>query len=246
MTDGYTQAELSQKKSNIFDDFNLYYSRIKPLFKTAEEVSFFYSRFFCACSMENSQQNSSIDSKPKFLDAFQCCFEGVLISLWFLRANFRIQLSSICKDLVKTHLDILDLYEYYLHFSLAWLQKNSEALLYMLEPFLVAQSNDRNPYNIDIVNLKKLIPKIGQLLAQTSFMSNIQNLQLSERAEDKLVADIKHSIPDDERWKIIGTCLWQHMSRFMIFNLNLVLAKLEDGNLSGPSTENILMGSLIS
>ncbi|KAL3008820.1 hypothetical protein AAZX31_07G052800 [Glycine max] len=234
MTDGYTQAELSQKKSNIFDDFNLYYSRIKPLFKTAEEVSFFYSRFFCACSMENSQQNSSIDSKPKFLDAFQCCFEGVLISLWFLRANFRIQLSSICKDLVKTHLDILDLYEYYLHFSLAWLQKNSEALLYMLEPFLVAQSNDRNPYNIDIVNLKKLIPKIGQLLAQTSFMSNIQNLQLSERAEDKLVADIKHSIPDDERWKIIGTCLWQHMSRFMIFNLNLVLAKLEDGKLSGP------------
>ncbi|TKY64098.1 DmX protein 2 [Spatholobus suberectus] len=234
MTDGCTQGELSQKNSNIFDDFNLYYSRIKPLFKTAEEVSFLYSRFFCACSMEYSQQSSSIEGKPKFLGAMQCRFEGVLVSLSYLRAILRIQLSSISKDLIETHLGILDFYEYYLHFSLAWLQRNLKALLYMVEPFLVARSSGRNPYDVDMVNLKKLIPKIGQLLAQTSFIPNIQNLQLSERAEDKLVANIKHSIPDDERWKILGTCLWQHMSRFMISNLNPVLAKLEDGNLSGP------------
>ncbi|XP_014492513.1 uncharacterized protein LOC106754956 isoform X1 [Vigna radiata var. radiata] len=226
MTDGYTQGELSQKKSDMLEDFNLYHSRITPLFKTAEEVSFFYSRLFCACSMESSQQDLLIDGKPKFLDASQCCIEGVFVSLWFLRATLRIQLSSISKDLIKPLLDILDFYEYYLLFSLAWLQKNSEVLLYMVEPFFVAQSNGRNPYDVDMVNLKKLIPKIGQLLAQTSSIPSIQNLQLSEH-------DIKHSIPDDERWKIIGTCLWQHMSRFVISNLNLVLAKLEDGNLSG-------------
>ncbi|XP_029129055.1 uncharacterized protein LOC109807783 isoform X2 [Cajanus cajan] len=236
MIDGCTQGELSQKKRNIFDDFNLYYSQIKPLFKTAEDVSFLYSRFFCACSMEYFQRSSSIsfiEREPKFSDALQSRFEGVLISLSYLRAVFRIQLSSIGKDLVKTHLDILDFYEYYLHFSLAWLQRNAEALLYMVEPFLVPQSNGRNPYDIDMVNLMKLIPKIGKL-AQTSFMPNIHNLQLSKCAEDKLVADIKHSIPDDERWKILGTCLWQHMSRFMISNLNPILAKLGDGNLSGP------------
>ncbi|KAK7381980.1 hypothetical protein VNO80_00582 [Phaseolus coccineus] len=227
MTDGSTQGELSQKKSDMFDDFNLCNSRITPLFKTAEEVSFLYSRLFCACSMENSQRDSFIDSKPKFFYASECRIEGVFISLWFLRATLRIQLSSISKDLIKTLLDILDFYEYYSHFSLAWLQKNSEVLLYMVEPFFVAQSNGHNPYDIDMVNLKKLIPKIGQLLSQTSSIPSVQNLQLSE-------CDIKHSIPDDERWKILGTCLWQHMSRFMISNLNSVLAKLEDGNLSGP------------
>ncbi|ESW07263.1 hypothetical protein PHAVU_010G115000 [Phaseolus vulgaris] len=227
MTDGSTQGELSQKKSDMFDDFNLCYSRITPLFKTVEEVSFLYSRLFCACSMENSQRDSFIDSKPKFFYASECRIEGVFISLWFLRATLRIQLSSTSKDLIKTLLDILDFYEYYLHFSLAWLQKNSEVLLYMVEPFFVAQSNGHNPYDIDMVNLKKLIPKVGQLLSQTSSIPSVQNLQLSER-------DMKHSIPDDERWKILGTCLWQHMSRFMISNLNSVLAKLEDGNLSGP------------
>ncbi|XP_027907848.1 uncharacterized protein LOC114167099 isoform X2 [Vigna unguiculata] len=225
MTDECTQGELSQKKSDMLDDFNLYHSRITPLFKTAEEVSFFYSRLFCACSMESSQQDPLIDGKPKFSDASYCCIEGVFISLWFLRATLRIQLSSISKDLIKPLLDILDFYEYYLLFSLAWLRKNSEVLLYMVEPFFIAQSNGRNPYDVDMVNLKKLIPKIGQLLAQTSSVPVIQSLQLSEH-------DIQHSIPDDERWKILGTCLWQHMSRFMISNLNSVLAKL-DGNLSG-------------
>ncbi|CAJ1950442.1 unnamed protein product, partial [Sphenostylis stenocarpa] len=232
--DGCTQGELYQKKSNIFDDFNLYYSRVTPLFKTVEEVSYFYSRLFCACSMENSQRYLIIDSKPNLLDTSRCRFDGVLISLWFLRATLRIQLSSISKDIIKTPLDILNFYEYYLHFSLAWLQKNSEALLYMVEPFLIAQSNGHNPYDIDMVNMKKLIAKVGQLLAQTTSLPSTQNLQLSEHAEDKLDADIKHSIPEDERWKILGTCLWQHMSRFIISNLNSILAKLEDGNLSGP------------
>ncbi|KAJ1378686.1 WD40/YVTN repeat-like-containing domain superfamily [Sesbania bispinosa] len=197
MTDGCTQGEMSQKKSDIFDVFNLYHSLFKPLFKTAEEISSLYSRFFSACSMEYSQRNSALlekgastESRSMFSDASQCHSE-------------------------------------------AWLRRNSEALLLMVRPFLNAHANGRNPYEVDMVNLKKLIPKISQLLAQNSSITNIENLQVSKCAEDKLAADVKHSVPDDERWKILGTCLWQLMSRFMISNLNLVLAKLEDDNLSG-------------
>nr|KYP54633.1 DmX-like protein 2 [Cajanus cajan] len=192
MIDGCTQGELSQKKRNIFDDFNLYYSQIKPLFKTAEDVSFLYSRFFCACSMEYFQRSSSIsfiEREPKFSDALQSRFEGVLISLSYLRAVFRIQLSSIGKDLVKTHLDILDFYEYYLHFSLAWLQRNAEALLYMVEPFLVPQSNGRNPYDIDMVNLMKLIPKIGKKYTYgESYLINMDSESISLQEKIRLVS----------------------------------------------------------
>ncbi|MCH88048.1 hypothetical protein A2U01_0008929 [Trifolium medium] len=102
----------------------------------------------------------------------------------------------------------------------------------MVQPFLIAHDGC-NPYEVDMVNLKKLIPEVAQLLDQNSFITNIENLQVSKGAEDKPGADIKCPVPDDERWKILGTCLWQHMSRFMISNLNLVLAKLEDENLSG-------------
>ncbi|PNY04245.1 hypothetical protein L195_g000661 [Trifolium pratense] len=183
VTDGSTQGELFQKKRDRSDVSNLSHSQLfKSLFKTAEEISFLYSRFFSACGMEYSQQSSTLEK-----DASQCHFE-------------------------------------------AWLHRNSEALLFMVQPFLIARDGC-NPYEVDMVNLKKLIPKVAQLLAQNSFITNIENLQVC--AEDKLGADIKCPVPDDERWKILGTCLWQHMSRFMISNLNLVLAKLEDENLSG-------------
>ncbi|XP_027334436.1 uncharacterized protein LOC113849054 isoform X2 [Abrus precatorius] len=234
MTDGRTQGELSQK-NDIFDAFNLYYSRVKPLFKTAEEISFFYSRFFSACSMEYCQRSSTFHEKDASTesrsDASKCNFEGLLISLRYLRNIVRIQLNSISKDLIKTLLEILDLYEYYLLFSLAWLQRNSQALLFMMEPFLIAQSNDCNPYEVHMVTLKMSIPKITQLLAQNSSIPSIQNFLVFKSAEDKVVADIKHSLPDEERWKILGTCLWQHMSRFMTPNLNVILAKLEDAKL---------------
>lgn len=240
MIDGCTQGELSQKKSDIFDVFNLSHSQFKPLSKTAEEISFLYSRFFSACGMEYSQRSSSLlekgaspEIRSKFLDASQCHFDGLLISLWYLRDVLRIQLRTISKDLIKKHLEVLDLFEYYLYFSLAWLQRNSAALLFLVQPFLMTHANGCNPYEVDMVNLKKLIPKVAQLLVQNSSITNIENLQVSKCAEDKIVADIKHSVPDDERWKILGTCLWQHMSRFMISNLNLVLAKLEDDNISG-------------
>lgn len=238
VTDGSTLGELSQKKSDIFDVSELSHSQFKPLFKTAEEISFLYSRFFSACGMEYSQQSSTLeqgastDITSKFLDASKCHFEGLLVSLWYLRAVLRSQLRYISKDLVEKHLEILDLFEYYLHFSLAWLRRNAEALLFMVQSFLIAPDGC-NPYEVDMVNLKKLIPEAAQLLAQNSFITNIKNLQVSKCAEDKIGADIKCPVPDDERWKILGTCLWQHMSRFMISNLNLVLAKLEDEKLSG-------------
>lgn len=237
-TDGCSQGELSQKKSDIFNVFNLPHSRFKPLIKTAKEISFLYSRFFSACSMEYSQQSSTLLEKgasteisSKFLDSSKCHYEGLLISLWYLRAVLRSQFRSISKDLIKKHLDILDFFEYYLYFSLAWLQRSSEALLLMVQPFLIGHDGC-NPYEVDMVNLKKLIPKVAQLLSQNSFITCTENLEVSKSAENKLDADIKCSVPDDERWKILGTCLWQHMSRFMISNLNLVLAKLEDGNVS--------------
>ncbi|KAL4360243.1 hypothetical protein S83_027107 [Arachis hypogaea] len=245
IADGCARGELSQKKSDVSDAFSLYRCRVKPFFKTVEEISFFYSRFISACSMGYSEQSStsiekvaSTESRSMFSDASKSHFGGVLISLWYLRAIFKIELRSISIDHVKEHLDILDLFEYFLQFSLAWLQRNSGALLFMVEPFLTANANGCNHYEADMVNLKNRFPKFAELLTRNSFTTNVQNLQVSECTEDGKVDDTKHSIPEDERWKILGICLWRHMSRFMISNLNLVLDKLEDGNSSGSFHRN--------
>lgn len=178
-------------------------------------------------SLALSEKNTYIETRSKFPNVWQSQFESLLISLWYLRAILRVPFGSLSKNLMSKILHIVNLLEYYLHFSSAWLQKNSEALFLMVQPLLIAHADGHNPHEVDIVNLKNLIPKISDLLVQDSLVDNTLKC-----GEDIQVADIKQLIPDDEKWMILGACLWQHMSRFMIYNLNMTLDTLEDGNLS--------------
>ncbi|KAK4268897.1 hypothetical protein QN277_022124 [Acacia crassicarpa] len=229
-------GDKSHKNSDIGDASALYYSWLRPLFKSTIESSHFFSRFFTACSMGNSQhsitsfENSAyIESKLKFSSAWQPqLVKGLLISLWHLKAILRIQFDSFCKNIMEKTVDILNLFEYYLYFSLAWLQKNLEAIFLMVQPFLIARIDDRNPYEVDMVNLKKLIPKIMELVTQHSLVDHA-----SKCGQDIQVVNVKQLIPDDEKSMILETCLWQQMSRFMIYNLNKIVDTLEDGNLPG-------------
>lgn len=232
---GCTTGDQYQKKSDRADASMLYHCWLRPLFKTIIEISYFFSRFFSACSIGYSQQSLTfsendayIETRSKFSNAWQSHFESILISFSYLRAILRIRFDSFSKNLMTKTLDIVNLFEYYLHFSAAWLQKKSEALFLMVQPFLVAHADGHNPHEVDIVDLKKLIPKISDLLVQDSLVDNTLKC-----GQDTQVADIKQLIPDDEKWMILGACLWQHMSRFMIYNLNMVLDTLEDGNQSG-------------
>lgn len=229
-------GDQSHKNSDAGDTSALYYSWVRPLFKSIIETSHFFSRFFPACSMGNSQQsitsfkNSAyIESKLKLSSAWLSHFvEGLLISLWYLKAILRIRFGCFSKNIMEKTVDILNLFEYYLHFSLAWLQKNLEAIFLMVQPFLIARIDDRNPYEVDMVNLKKIIPKIMELVTQHSLVDHA-----SKCGQDIQVVNVKQLIPDDEKSMILGTCLWQQMSRFMIYNLNKIVDTLEDGNLPG-------------
>lgn len=229
-------GDQSHKNSDTGDASALYYSWLRPLFKSTIEISHFFSRFVTACSMGNAQQsitsfeNSAyIESKLKFSSAWQSHFvEGLLISLWYLKAILRIRSGSFSKNIMEKTVDILNLFEYYLYFSLAWLQKNLEAIFLMVQPFLIARIDDHNPYEVDTVNLKKLVPKIMELVTQHSLVDHA-----SKCGQDMQVVNVTQLIPNDEKPMILGTCLWQQMSRFMIYNLNKIVDTLEGGNLPG-------------
>ncbi|KAI4328931.1 hypothetical protein L6164_021244 [Bauhinia variegata] len=70
-----------------------------------------------------------------------------------------------------------------------------------MQPFLIARAHVHNPYEIDMVSVKKLVTEIAEYKAFNS-------------------------------WEILGAFLWQHMSRFMIHKLNMVLDRPEKGNSS--------------
>jgi len=91
---GCVPRDQSHKNSDTVDAYVLYCSWLRPLFKSTIEISHFFSRFFPACSIGNSQrgitfyENSAyIESKLKFSGAEQSHFvKCLLISLWYLKA----------------------------------------------------------------------------------------------------------------------------------------------------------------
>ncbi|XVE77297.1 hypothetical protein DITRI_Ditri13aG0051100 [Diplodiscus trichospermus] len=200
----------------------------KPLSKVAENISFLFSHFIAACSITCSPSKScymengvSQEVGSNRVDAWECYFQGVKLTFWRLRAAMRL-FSSIYKEVVTPKLlTLLDLYEYCAHFASAWLQKNSERLVLMMQPLLISYTDGHTPYEVDMSTLKKMFHQVPVTATCTTLIHDlIGGLEVDRCVEGKQVGELLHLIPEDERWHIIGVFLWQHMSRFMKHKLN--------------------------
>ncbi|KAG7994737.1 hypothetical protein I3843_01G073200 [Carya illinoinensis] len=241
--DGSASQDQSQDKHYKVDSFILYPLLRMPLLKATNEISLLFSRFITACSitcpqtkLRNIDHDMSANNRSKWLDTWGYFFQGLMPSLLSLRAALRFISSSITKDLMMEPLMILDLFEFYVHFASAWLQKNSKVLLLMVQPLLITLTNGHAPYEADVTNMRKLLPQIEELVAHNISMDDRgKGLQASNCVQNKLARDMVHSMPEEERWQIIGTCLWQHMSSFV----KQKFEKLDDKCLPGVSIRKL-------
>ncbi|KAL5859510.1 hypothetical protein ACOSQ4_000806 [Xanthoceras sorbifolium] len=239
----YNRQGKSQDESNTIDSFLLYSLQHKQLLKSTEDVSFFLLRFIAAssitcsnlksCNIENDMYSKV---RSACLDSWGYNFQFVISSLWSLRAALRIFTGSFAEDLGLELLTLLDLYEYYVHFASTWFQRNSKGLLLMVQPLIITYTNGHTPYDVDMANLKNVFHQIPELVNKKLSTDNVNgDLQAPRCSEDNKGGDLIHSIPEDERWQIMGACLWQHMSRFMKHKLLSVSSRLDEYNFSGLS-----------
>ncbi|KAL5540048.1 hypothetical protein UlMin_042821 [Ulmus minor] len=245
---GYIFQDRSQDKTQMADSIHLNHLMKKPLFKVAGETSLLLSRFIVSCSVTCSQlkllyiENDTCESGSLSSNAWGYHFRCLMSSLCLLRASLRIGCGSIDEDLIVKPLMILDLIEYYVNFAYVWLQRNTKGLVLMMQPLIMTHTNGHPPYEVDFANLKKLLPEMGEWVSHSLSHDDLGNgPQVSDQLLENQGNDIKNSIPEDERWKIIGACLWQHMSRFMNHMLNKMSFKLDDSCFSG-----MLLGRLSS
>ncbi|OMO64215.1 hypothetical protein CCACVL1_21938 [Corchorus capsularis] len=233
--------EHSQYENHIIDS-SLWHSLLhKPLLRVTEDISFWFSHLIAVCSVACSPSNScymengtSHDFRSNRIDAWGCYLQGVTLSLWGLRFAMR-NFSGIFTEVISSKLlTLLDLYEYYAHFASAWLQKNSEGLVLMMQPLLITYTNGHTPYEVDMSTLKKMSYRVADEITWKTLTDNlIGGLEVARCAESKQAGELLHSIPEDERWHIIGTFLWQHMSRFMKHKLDSIATVLDDSCPSG-------------
>ncbi|KAK9035763.1 hypothetical protein V6N11_077793 [Hibiscus sabdariffa] len=215
--------EYSQHENRIVDNSLWYPIFHKPLLKLTEDISFLISHFIAACSITWSPSKLcymencvSHESTSNWRDTWGCYFQGIKISLWSLRAAMRI-FSSIFEEVMTPKLlTLLDLYEYYANFAYAWLQKNSEGLVLMMQPLIITYTNGHTPYEVDMLALKEILNRVSDTVTDVL----VGGVEVDRCGEDKEVGELLNLIPEDERWRIIGAFLWQHMSRFMKHKLN--------------------------
>ncbi|KAK6239684.1 hypothetical protein QUC31_005153 [Theobroma cacao] len=239
---GYSH-ECSQYENHIIDSSLRYPLLHKPLLKVTEDISFLFSHLIAACSITWSASKScymengaSHEVRSNWLYAWGCYFQGVRLSLWNLKAAVRIFSANYKEADTSKLLTLLDFYEYYANFASAWLQKNSKGLVLMVQPLLVSYTNGHTPYEVDMSILKKVSYQVADTVTQNTLINDIiGGLEVARCAEDKKVRELLHSIPEDERWHIIGAFLWQHMSRFMKHKLDSIAVLLDDTCPSGFS-----------
>ncbi|XP_062091370.1 uncharacterized protein LOC133797478 [Humulus lupulus] len=240
----YVNQEHAQDKSHAVDRICLYSLTSKPFLKATKETSLLFSRFVVACSITCSELKSpymendvSCESRSSWSNASAYYLQCLLLSSRILRASLRIKCGSLSQDLNTKFLTALDLIEYSVHFSYVWLLRNYKCLLLMLESLLIKNTDEHILYEVDIANLKKLLPQIADFASQRLLDNDVgKGHHISRGLLEDQGLNTKHSIPEDEQWKIFGACLWQHMSRFIKHQIKKMY-KLEDSYFSDLSRE---------
>lgn len=234
---GYTRRihleDENQKVNDVFFNPPIF----KPLMKATEEISLFFSRFIVASSISCIRCiDNSVSSENKYLlsNAWGC-FEGLTLLLRQLRSALRTLHRFLGEDLLTKTSIILDLTVFCVYFSYSWLRRNSKALFLLVQPLLNTRSHVKTSYEVEIDKLKQLLPEIADMLLQGLSLDNGARgaLQVPNSLSESQEKDIKCIIPEDETWKIVGACLWQHMARFLKHKTNVMIHELDKGFSSG-------------
>ncbi|XP_008437872.2 uncharacterized protein LOC103483174 isoform X1 [Cucumis melo] len=229
---GFTSQECPDDKNLTTYSFLVHRLLHKALLKTAQEISLSASRYTIACSLSFHRG----EIRSKCLDTWWYYLQGLLLSLQGVRAALRSTHDSLNDDCVFKLLTILDLVEYDLYFTSAWLLRDSRCLLKMVQLLL---ANEQSSLDVEMERLKQLLSQFGELIAQNLLSDVDYNHEILEGVPNEEYDDIVHSIPGDERWHIIGACLWHHVSKFIKHKLTTLTNKSKEGSFSGLTLRNL-------
>lgn len=240
-----------QEKSNAPDGPLLYPNVPRLLLKATEEMSYLFSRYMASsiitCSHFESrptERNVTCENRYGWLVAWGFYMQGLIQSLRSLRAALKLFSDFCAEDLIKIPFTVLDLCEYYIYFASAWLQQNLKGLIMVAKPLLVKYTNGETPCEISTEDLSKLLRQMAELLTDNLSLDAVGDAsQITKPIQHEHVRDIMHSIPEDERWQIIGASLWGHMSDFLMHHLNSLPEKLDE---SYPFRPQCRLSSFVS
>lgn len=232
--------EKSPYGEDTFDLSNLYSLHKLPLTLSAE-FSTLFSQFSAVCGISCPQTYPHYkktgglgDFRSKCSVEWETRAQDLKLSLWNLISALQI-FSGSDTGLIKILRETMDLIEFLAQFASIWFQRNSKALILILQPLLMSFSNGHT-YEVQIEDLKKVLDPLSDLVPPDSTSNGFgSHPPLIGSLKDKNVEYTVDMIPEDDRWQILGASIWLHISRFTSLKLNKFCQKLDDDILSGSS-----------
>ncbi|KAI3933666.1 hypothetical protein MKW92_047590, partial [Papaver armeniacum] len=202
--------------------------------KATEDISQLYAMYIMRCSIASSPLNPSSSELDTFsacisseLHAWDTDMQRLLHPLRNLRKIMKLYSSIFDPENLKSFTPI-DLLEYYVLFASAWLQRNLKYLILIVHPVLVAYSDGHTPSEIDVASLRKNLHRRIEMMSRDS-EKGVEDHE-GQMLEHEKAGQTMFPVPEDERWKIIGACLWRLLTKFTNDQLSSIFNGVEDAN----------------
>ncbi|GAB4861575.1 hypothetical protein Ancab_036768 [Ancistrocladus abbreviatus] len=215
---------------------------LKQLLDAIKELSYLVSRFVAACSLSSLQTSTSSTDYGTHPTKTSGCFSGLgfyvlglLLSMCYIKAALMTLYGNSTKELITLSFVIIDLCTYCVYLASADLQRNLKALSLMVPP-LLGLSTDGHPQT-PMSNLGETLSKISELMGYKSLVNaRYRDLRSAEWICHEQGRSPLSTTPEDDKWKVVEVCLWQHVSRFMMNELNQLSDKLGKFRYSSTSS----------
>lgn len=221
--------------SNAFGNYFLHPILPNLLLKTTEEMAYLFSRYVISCSISSSNLKSCstevrapAENTFNMLAGWRFYMQGVMWSLWCLRSILKLFFDSADNNVIRKTFTTIDLYEYYVYFTSAMLQRNLRALILIVKPLSMTSKDDQAHYDFNLNDMNEVLSEIPELLSHDSLIDDIQD-SASSVLPDHEGNEVTISI--DEEWHILKAVLYRHMSGFLNNQLNSSLT-VEDSRVN--------------
>lgn len=244
MLHGFVSQKRLHDDQHTLDSFILRSSLPKLLLKAAEEVSFLLVRYVVASCITCSSMRQTIHGRDSFCEsrsgrshAWDLCVQDVIFSSRSITPLLKLYSSNFLpEDITVKTFTAFDLLEYFMYFALTWSQRNPEGLFLLMQPILVASSDSSAP-DIKAADLKKNLYQTAELMFQDS-MSDCKGDVSASSSQPVHNESTMLVVPDDEKWLLIGVCLWRHLANVSNGHLFNLMTEFDCSNISargGPS-----------
>ncbi|XP_068645001.1 uncharacterized protein [Aristolochia californica] len=213
---------------------HLYSLLQEQLLKTTRDIYSLLVRYIVACCLTRPalkpipfERITSIEHRFDLIPPWDFYVQYLIYFINNLRPFLEFRTPGLSEDIrVVKIFSILDLLEYSVYFASAWARRECRGLILLIRPIIIAYRN-KQITELKVTELRELLHEIMKLVA-TDALSDAEGTAPNNKPKQGVNTKSGCSLPEDERWQLIGVCLWGYLCHFINSQVNMLMANCEN------------------